>query len=104
MKRLPPGHPKAKITEAASHVREMIQNQIHMEPDQDDLEDDSEDDEEEDEHAMDLDSDMVIILLVKINVVIAQLVILILEPSFYIALFVDLCFSPIYTSSCLLQS
>jgi len=55
---LPPGHPKAKITEAASHVREMIQNQIHMEPDQDDLEDDSEDDEEEDEHAMDLDSDM----------------------------------------------
>ena len=59
LNRLPPGHPKAKITEAASHVREMIQNQIHMEPDQDDLEDDSEDEEEEDEHAMDLDSDMV---------------------------------------------
>ena len=34
---LPPGHPKAKITEAASHVREMIQNQIHMEPDNDDF-------------------------------------------------------------------
>ena len=60
LNRLPPGHPKAKITEAASHVREMIQNQIHMEPDQDDLEEDSEDDEEDDEHAMDLDSDMVI--------------------------------------------
>jgi len=55
---LPPGHPKAKITEAASHVREMIQNQIHMEPDQDEDLDDSEEDEEEDEHAMDLDSDM----------------------------------------------
>ena len=53
---LPPGHPKAKITEAASHVREMIQNQIHMEPDR--LEDDSDDDE----HAMDLDSDMVRII------------------------------------------
>ena len=63
--RLPPGHPKAKITEAASHVREMIQNQIHMEPDQDDLEDDSEDDEEEDEHAMDLDSDMVITVAIR---------------------------------------
>ena len=57
---LPPGHPKAKITEAASHVREMIQNQIHMEPDQDEDLDDSEEDEEEDEHAMDLDSDMVL--------------------------------------------
>ena len=65
LKRLPPGHPKAKITEAASHVREMIQNQIHMEPDQDDLEDDSEDDEEEDEHAMDLDSDMVITVAIR---------------------------------------
>jgi len=54
---LPPGHPKAKITEAASHVREMIQNQIHMEPDRDE-DDDSEDEEEDDEHAMDLDSDM----------------------------------------------
>jgi len=54
---LPPGHPKAKITEAASHVREMIQNQIHMEPDRDEDED-SEDEEEDDEHAMDLDSDM----------------------------------------------
>jgi len=53
---LPPGHPKAKITEAASHVREMIQNQIHMEPDNED--DESEDEEEDDEHAMDLDSDM----------------------------------------------
>merc|ERR1711860_266656 len=52
---LPPGHPKAKITEAASHVREMIQNQIHMEPDNDDFDSD---DEEDDEHAMDLDSDM----------------------------------------------
>ena len=57
---LPPGHPKAKITEAASHVREMIQNQIHMEPDRDEDED-SEDEEEDDEHAMDLDSDMVIL-------------------------------------------
>ena len=57
---LPPGHPKAKITEAASHVREMIQNQIHMEPDQDFDDDDDDDDEDEDsdEHAMDLDSDM----------------------------------------------
>ena len=79
---MPPGHPKAKITEAASHVREMIQNQIHMEPDQDDLDDDSEDDEEEDEHAMDLDSDMVIIRLnrkyhyfgLKIDLVINRLV------------------------------
>merc|ERR1712241_593108 len=52
---LPPGHPKAKITEAATHVREMIQNQIHMEPDNSD---DSEDDDDDDEHAMDLDSDM----------------------------------------------
>merc|ERR1712241_324674 len=43
---LPPGHPPAKITEAASHVREMIQNQIHMEPDRDD-EDDSYEEEEE---------------------------------------------------------
>ena len=34
---LPPAHPKAKITEAASHVREMIQNQIHMEPDNEDF-------------------------------------------------------------------
>ena len=70
---MPPGHPKAKITEAASHVREMIQNQIHMEPDQDDLEDDSEDDEEEDEHAMDLDSDMVNILFSEINIAIVNL-------------------------------
>ena len=52
---LPPGHPKAKITEAASHVREMIQNQIHMEPDNSD---DSDDDDDDDEHAMDLDSGM----------------------------------------------
>ena len=72
LNRLPPGHPKAKITEAASHVREMIQNQIHMEPDQDDLEDDSEDEEEEDEHAMDLDSDMVTTLFAKINVELNQ--------------------------------
>lgn len=49
---LPPGHPKAKITEAASHVREMIQNQIHMDPEVEESDDD-------DEHAMDLDSDMV---------------------------------------------
>jgi len=55
---LPPGHPKAKITEAASHVREMIQNQIHMEPDKDEDDDESEEEEEDDEHAMDLDSDM----------------------------------------------
>jgi len=47
---LPPGHPKAKITEAASHVREMIQNQIHMDPEVEESDDD-------DEHAMDLDSD-----------------------------------------------
>ena len=46
---LPPGHPKAKITEAASHVREMIQNQIHMDPEVEESDDD-------DEHAMDLDS------------------------------------------------
>jgi polyglutamine-binding protein 1 len=57
---LPPGHPSAKITEAASQVREMIQNQIHMEPDHVDDSDDSE--EEDDEHAMELDSDMVIYL------------------------------------------
>jgi len=54
---LPPGHPKAKITEAASRVREMIQHQIHMEPDRDE-DDDSEDEMSEDDQAMDLDSDM----------------------------------------------
>jgi len=52
---LHPEHPKAKITQAASHVREMIQNQIHMEPDNEDFDSD---DDEDDEHAMDLDSDM----------------------------------------------
>ena len=41
--------------EPASHVREMIQNQIHMEPDQD-FDDDDVDDEDSDELAMDLDS------------------------------------------------
>ncbi len=46
---LPPGHPKAKITDAASHVREMLQNQLAADDDDDD----------EEEHAMDLDSDMV---------------------------------------------
>lgn len=51
---LPPGHPKAKITEPASQVREMLQGQLHNENDED-LEDD---DEEDEDHAMDLDSDM----------------------------------------------
>lgn len=56
---LPPGHPKAKITEAASHVREMIQNQIHMEPDNEDFEDEDEEEDESDEaNEMELDSDM----------------------------------------------
>ena len=50
---LPPGHPKAKITEAASHVREMLHNQIG------EVNEDEDDDEEDDDEAMDLDSDMV---------------------------------------------
>ena len=44
-----------EITEPPSHVREMIQNQIHMEPDQD-CDDDDDDDSEE--HVLDLDFDM----------------------------------------------
>lgn len=53
---LPPGHPKAKVTEAASQVREMLQGQLHNENDED--LDDDEDEEEDDDQAMDLDSDM----------------------------------------------
>lgn len=52
---LPPGHPKAKVTEAASQVREMLQGQLHNENDED-L--DEEDEDEDEDHAMDLDSDM----------------------------------------------
>lgn len=52
---LPPGHPKAKITEAASQVREMLQGQLHM--NDEDLDDDDEEEDDEDQ-AMDLDSDM----------------------------------------------
>ena len=49
---LPPGHPKAKITDAASQVREMLQSQV--------VDEDEEDDDDEDEdQAMDLDSDVV---------------------------------------------
>jgi len=51
---LPPGHPKAKVTEPASHVREMLQGQLHND-NEDDLD---EDDDEDEDHAMDLDSDM----------------------------------------------
>ena len=54
---LPPGHPKAKITEAASQVREMLQGQLHMNENDEDLEDDDEEEDDEDQ-AMDLDSDM----------------------------------------------
>lgn len=52
---LPPGHPKAKVTEAASQVREMLQGQLHNENDED-L--DEEDEDEDEDHAMELDSDM----------------------------------------------
>ena len=45
---LPPGHPKAQITDAASQVREMLQSQ-YSRVDQD---------EDEEDQAMDLDSDM----------------------------------------------
>lgn len=61
---LPPGHPKAKITEAASQVREMIQSQLHMLPadldddEDDDDDEDEDDDQDDDDQAMDLDSDM----------------------------------------------
>ncbi len=47
---LPPGHPKAKITEAASRVREVLASQVTVE--------EEEDDDDEDDQAMDLDSDM----------------------------------------------
>ncbi|XP_059090650.1 polyglutamine-binding protein 1-like [Tigriopus californicus] len=49
----PPGHPKARIMEAASQVRELLQSQLsNMD------EDDEDDDDEDDDQAMDLDSDM----------------------------------------------
>lgn len=48
---LPPGHPKARITDPASHVREVLKSQLSN------LQGDD-DDEDEDEQAMDLDSDM----------------------------------------------
>jgi len=53
---LPPGHPKAKVTEAASDVREIVQSQLHADEDDDD--DDEDDDDDDDDEAMDLDSDM----------------------------------------------
>ena len=52
---LPPGHPKVKVTEAASHVRELIQHQLHPAEDEEEEEDDE---EEDDDDEMDLDSDM----------------------------------------------
>ena len=42
---LPPGHPKARVTEAASEVRELVHSQLHL-------------DEDDDDEAMELDSDM----------------------------------------------
>lgn len=53
---LPPSHPKAKLTEAASQIREMVQ--LHEEDDDEDDSEDDDDSEDEDEEAMDLDSDM----------------------------------------------
>ena len=44
-----------QVTEPASHVREMLQGQLHNE-NEDDID---EDDEEDEDQAMDLDSDMV---------------------------------------------
>lgn len=55
---LPPGHPKAEVTEAASQVREMLQGQLHINENEDDLDDDDEEEEEDEDQAMDLDSDM----------------------------------------------
>lgn len=48
----PPGHPKARIMEAASQVRQLLQSQLSN------MDEDDDEDEEEDQ-AMDLDSDMV---------------------------------------------
>ena len=45
----------SQVTEPASHVREMLQGQLHND-NEDDLD---EDDDEDEDHAMDLDSDMV---------------------------------------------
>ena len=42
---MPPGHPKAKITEAASHVRELIQSQLHMQRDHEEADSDYSDDQ-----------------------------------------------------------
>jgi len=53
---LPPGHPKAKLTEAASQIREMVQLQ-EDEDDEDSDEDSNDSGDDEDEAAMDLDSD-----------------------------------------------
>ena len=47
---LPPGHPKAKVTEPASRVREFVQQENVS---------DEEEEEDSDAEAMDLDSDMV---------------------------------------------